>query len=84
MMNEAACPRSRASKIIPTVSGMAIRMALQIARYRKNAALLAQHANALEKSACGTDISAHATKTGENHINIATGMYSIAPKQSTK
>ena len=43
-------------------------------RYKKKAALLAQQAKQLENSALATDISAHAIKTGENHINIATGM----------
>ncbi len=84
MMKEAACPKLMASKIIPTVSGMAIKMALHIERYRKNAALFVQHARQLENKACATDMFAHATSTGENHMSIATGTYNIAPKKSTR
>ena len=51
MMYEATCPKLMASKIMPMVSGIAIRIALQIDRYKKNAALLDQHARALENRA---------------------------------
>jgi hypothetical protein len=50
-MNEAACPRSIASNVDPMMSGIAMRTTLQMARYRKNAPRLVQHAKQLENSA---------------------------------